>query len=122
MASTDIGTIFLDRQLRIQRFTPSAQKIFNLIPTDMGRPISDIKPNLRVEDLGGLITGVIDSLKPLESEAQDRDGHWYALRIRPYITLDNKIEGASIALVDIHTLRGELERMRQAQGRAGATS
>jgi two-component system CheB/CheR fusion protein len=106
LAGIGIPVIIVRRDLRIRRFTPLAEKVFNLIPTDVGRPIGDIKPNLQIPDLSQLIAGVIDSLRPWEDEVQDRDGHWYALRIRPYVTLDNKIDGASIALLDIDSYKG----------------
>jgi two-component system CheB/CheR fusion protein len=105
----NIPIVMVSRDLRIRRFTPQAEKLLNLIPTDVGRPISDIKPNLNVPDLAQLLTGVIDSLRPHESETQDRQGHWYSLRIRPYVTLENTIDGASIVLVDIDTLRKGLQ-------------
>jgi two-component system, chemotaxis family, CheB/CheR fusion protein len=95
----------VSRDLRIRRFTPLAEKAFNLISTDVGRPISDITPNIQRADFPGLIAGVIDSLTPFEGEVQDRAGRWFALRIRPYITLDNKIDGASIVLVDVDSIR-----------------
>jgi two-component system CheB/CheR fusion protein len=90
--------------------------VFNLIPTDVGRPISDIKPNLKVENLPELITTVIDSLTPYESQVQDNTGHWYSLRIRPYITLDNKIDGASIVLLDIDSIKRNLEKSKSPAG------
>jgi len=109
LSGVNIPIVMVGRDLRIRRFTPLAEKLFNLIPTDMGRPISDIKPNLRVEDPARLIARVIDTLAPHESEVQDSDGHWYSLRIRPYVTLDNKIDGASVVLVDIDSVRRQLQ-------------
>ena len=99
-SGVNIAIVMLSRNLGIRRFTPLAEKAFNLIPSDVGRPISDIKPNLQVDDLAGLIRMVIDTLAPFETDVQDRAGRWYSLRIRPYITLDRKIEGASIVLVE----------------------
>jgi two-component system CheB/CheR fusion protein len=110
LSGVNIPIVMVSRDLRIRRFTPLAEKLFNLIPTDMGRPISDIKPNLEGDDLVGQITRVIDSLQPHESEVQDREGHWYSLRIRPYVTLENRIDGASIVLLDIDTLKRALDR------------
>ncbi len=106
LSGVGLPIVMVGRDLRIRRFTPLAEKAFNLIPTDIGRPISDMKPNLQLDDLPGMIVRVIDSLVPYEGEVQDRSGHWYSLRIRPYITLENKIDGASIVLVDITTIRG----------------
>jgi hypothetical protein len=104
------------RDLCIRRFTPPAEKLFNLIPSDVGRPISDIRPNLLIEDLASGIAKVIDTLTPLEREVQTKDKHWYSLRIRPYVTLDNKIDGASIVLLDIDTIKQHLEKMKHERG------
>ena len=105
LTGVNIPIVMVGRDLRIRRMTPLAEKAFNLIPFDVGRPISDIKPNLNVADLPGLITGVIDSLTPYEADVQDLAGRWYSLRIRPYVTMDSKIAGASIVLVDIDSIR-----------------
>ena len=77
LTGVNIPIVMVSRDLRIRRFTPLAEKVFNLIPTDIGRPISDIKPNLKVPDLPRLIRGVIDTLTPHESEVQDGEGRWY---------------------------------------------
>jgi two-component system CheB/CheR fusion protein len=105
LATVQIPIVLVSRDLRLRRFTPTAEKMLNLIPTDVGRPIGDIKPNLKIEDLAGPITRVIDTLTPLEKEVQDGEGRWYSLRIRPYVTLDNKIDGASLALFDVDVLK-----------------
>src|SRR5262249_44749032 len=110
LAAVNIPIVLVSRDLRIRRSTPLAERILNLIPTDVGRPISDIKPNLNLPDFPALIAGVIDTLTPLEREIQDRDGRWYSLRIRPYVTLENKIDGASITLVDIDSIKRGLGR------------
>src|SRR5579883_1186272 len=104
------------RDLRIRRLTPPAERVFNLIPTDVGRPISDIKPNLKIDDLTRHIGAVIDTLTSYESEVQTMDGHWYTLRIRPYVTLDKKIDGASIVLLDIDSIKRSLEQLKQGRG------
>ena len=113
LSGVSIPIVMVGRDLRIRRFTPLAEKLLNLISTDTGRPISDIKSNLRLADLAQLITQVIDTLQPHESEVQDKDGHWYALRIRPYVTLENKIDGASVVLLDIDTIKRALDQMQQ---------
>src|SRR5207249_2883700 len=115
LSGVNIPIVMVSRDLRIRRFTPLAEKVFNLIPTDVGRPISNIKPNLNVADLGELIRGVIDSLAPHESEVRDREGHWFSLRIRPYVTLENQIDGASIVLLDIDSIKRSLEQLKQDQ-------
>jgi two-component system CheB/CheR fusion protein len=116
LSGVNIPIVMVSRDLRIRRLTPMAEKVFNLIPTDVGRPISDIKPNLNVHDLSRHIAAVIDSLAPYENEVQTNDGHWYTLRIRPYVTLDNKIDGASIVLLDIDTIKRNFEKLKQGRG------
>jgi two-component system CheB/CheR fusion protein len=116
LAGVNIPIVMVGRDLRVRRYTPLAEKAFNLIATDVGRPISDIKPNLRLDDLPGMIAAVIDSVAPYEGEVQDRAGRWYSLRIRPYVTTDNKIDGASIVLVDIDTVRRQAQQPQPAAG------
>jgi two-component system CheB/CheR fusion protein len=109
LSGVGIPIVMVSRDLRVRRFTPLAERTFNLIPTDVGRPISDIKPNLDLEDFPGLIARVIDSLTPYEGEVRDKTGRWHSLRIRPYVTMDSKIDGASIVLLDIDTIRRKHE-------------
>jgi two-component system CheB/CheR fusion protein len=101
-----IPIVMVSRDLRIRRFTPPAEKLFNLIPTDIGRPLSDIKPNLQAPDLSPTIAQVIDSLTPYEMSINDAEGRAYYMRIRPYVTLENTIDGASVVLLDIGTMQG----------------
>ncbi|QEH34813.1 Chemotaxis protein methyltransferase Cher2 [Aquisphaera giovannonii] len=105
LSGVNIPIVMVGRDLRLRRFTPMAEKLFNLIPFDVGRPMSDIRPNLLGVDLPARVAGVIDSLVPYEGEVQGKDGRWYSLRVRPYVTLDSKIDGASIVLVDIDSIR-----------------
>jgi two-component system CheB/CheR fusion protein len=111
LAGTGTGTIFVDHQLRIRRFTPAATQVINLIPTDMGRPVGHIVSNLAgydrlVED----VQAVLDTLVPKEFEVQTKAGGWYLMLIRPYRTQENLIEGAVITFVEIT----EMKRMREA--------
>jgi len=103
--SVDVVYVVLDSDLRIRRFTPAAQKVLNLIPTDVGRPIGDIKPNLELDDLSKLIQDVIAKMKHREQDVRDVSGRWYSLKIRPYKTQDSRIDGAILALTDIDALR-----------------
>ena len=106
LAATGIGTIFVDFDLHIQRFTPTVTAVINLIPSDIGRPIGHIMSNLLGYDrLVDDLHAVLDSLVPREVEVQTRVGAWYSLRIRPYRTVDNVIEGAVITFVDITEMR-----------------
>jgi two-component system CheB/CheR fusion protein len=112
LGGMNIPIVLVTRDLRIRRFTPQAEKVFNLIPTDVGRPMSDIKPNLDIADLGHLIEQVIDSLSPYEGQARDKEGHSYYLRIRPYVTLEQKIDGASIVLLEVDSIKRSLQQAK----------
>ncbi|PZU95921.1 MAG: ATPase [Pseudanabaena sp.] len=105
LISVNIAILMLSGDLRIRRFTPMAEQVFNLIPTDVGRPFSDIQTNIDGVDLLGLASSVIDTLIPFEQEVQDRSQHWYSLRVRPYRTLENVIDGVVVSLVDIDTIK-----------------
>jgi two-component system CheB/CheR fusion protein len=103
LSSVNIPIIMLGNDLRIRRFTPMAEKLMNLIPSDVGRPVTDIKPNVKTPDLKQAIQRVIDSLEIQEFRVEDTDGRWYSMRVRPYRTLDNKIDGVVIVLLDTET-------------------
>jgi two-component system CheB/CheR fusion protein len=105
IAVSDVVMVMVGHDLRIRRITPTAQRVLNLIPADVGRPLSNIKTNLNVAGLEGLLTGVIDRITPVEAEVQDVQGRWYSMRLRPYRTQDNKIEGAVMVLVDIDAIK-----------------
>jgi two-component system CheB/CheR fusion protein len=114
--SLQMAIVMVWQDLRIRRFTPMAEKLFNLIATDIGRPIGDIKLDLTVPDLPKLLAEVIDQATPRDLEVKDQAGRWYQLRIRPYRTLDNHIDGAVILLFDIESLKQSEEVLeRQAK-------
>jgi signal transduction histidine kinase/CheY-like chemotaxis protein len=121
-ASIRLPLIMVDSNLRIRRFNTAAQESFKLIPEDSGRSIEDVQCNLRVSDLGQLISNVIETGNPHEQEAQDRTGHWFILRIRPYLTSDNKTGGAVIGLVDIDAIKQSRDREQQARAEAEAAN
>jgi two-component system CheB/CheR fusion protein len=100
LASIQIAIVIVSRDLRVRRFTPAAEKKFNLIPGDVGRPFSQISTTLQSADLVSTITEVIDTVTPIERTVDDINGETYLLRIRPYKTPDNRIDGAVIALFD----------------------
>jgi PAS domain S-box-containing protein len=116
LAGTGIGTVFVDHQLRILRFTPAATRIINLILSDVGRPVNHILSNLvGYERLLADVQEVLDSLVPAEVEVQTRAGEWYSMRIMPYRTLDNVIEGAVISFVDISRTKKAQEALRESE-------
>jgi two-component system CheB/CheR fusion protein len=105
LASVDLPIVMLDSTLHIRRFNPGAQRTLNLIPSDAGRSIRDLKLTLDLDDLDEMIAGVIDTLEVRELEVRDRNRRNYLLRIRPYKTADNKIDGAVLVLIDIDQLK-----------------
>jgi two-component system, chemotaxis family, CheB/CheR fusion protein len=105
LGSVQIAVVIVSADLRIRRFTPMAEKVLNLIPSDIGRPISHIKPNIHCPDLEELVARVVDTVTVQECEVQDRQGFWYLLRIRPYKSVENKIEGAVLGLIDINAAK-----------------
>jgi two-component system CheB/CheR fusion protein len=115
LAGTGIATVFVDHQLRILRFTPTASQIINLIPADVGRPVGHIVSNLvGYTSLVADTQGVLDTLVSRDVQVQTTAGAWYTLRIRPYRTLDNVIEGAVITFSDISELRRVEAALEQA--------
>ena len=100
-SSVHIPTIIVGSDLRIRRFTPMAEKVLNMIPSDLGRIITDINLNIDEPNLAEWIIEVVDSMNHKEVEIKDRRGRWYRLQIRPYKTVDNRIDGVVIVLIDI---------------------
>ncbi|MBZ9749776.1 PAS domain-containing protein [Deinococcus sp. HMF7604] len=103
--SAGIATVFLDNALKIKRFTPQISQVINLMPVDVGRPISDISVNLQYEFLARDIARVLDTLEVFEAQVQTRDGLWYLMRITPYRTSDNFIDGVVVAFTNIHLVK-----------------
>ena len=106
LAGTGIATVFVDHQRRILRFTPTAAEIINLIPGDVGRPVGHLVANLvGYTGLVGDVQSVLDTLVTREVELRTTAGKWYAMRIQPYRTLDNVIEGAVLTFMDISEMK-----------------
>jgi two-component system CheB/CheR fusion protein len=118
--SIHIPILMLGADLQIRQFTSAMEGIFNLIATDIGRPLSDITHKLNVPNLEQQILEVIRTLNLKAQEIQDRDGHWYHLRIRPYRTIDNKIDGAVLVLIDIDDLKRSNAQLMEARDYADA--
>src|SRR5205085_7125152 len=93
LGSVQVAIVMVSRDLRIRRFTPMAERLLNLIPTDVGRPLADLRVNFIIPDLQSVIHEVMSTLSAKELEMHGRDGRWYSARIRPYKTMDNKIDG-----------------------------
>ena len=111
----DPVVVIIDKSLKIRLFSPSARKILNLSPSTVGLPITSIKLGIAVEDLGEIISEVISKLSGFNQEVQDGQGHFYELRVRPYITQEDKIDGAVLSFVDIDD-RKKLEKVQRLGG------
>ena len=121
LAGTGVGTLFVDHQLHITRFTPATTKVINLRQGDIGRPVGHIVSNLVGYDrLVDDVQQVLDSLVPVEAEVQVNTGFWYLMRIHPYRTLENVIEGAVLTFVDITTLKRVEAALQTAQAQMSA--
>jgi two-component system, chemotaxis family, CheB/CheR fusion protein len=105
LESVKIPIVIVSNDRTLRRFTSEATKLFNVIPSDIGRPIDQIRPKLDLPDLDNLLVQVIRTLRPVESEVRDQNGRWYSLQIRPYLTGENRIEGVLIAVIDINDLK-----------------
>jgi two-component system CheB/CheR fusion protein len=117
LSGTGIATIFVDHRLRIMRFTPAATQIINLIPVDIGRPVGHIVSKMvGYDSMVADVKSVLESLVPLELEVQTTNEKWYTMRIQPYRTLENVIEGAVITFVDITETKKSHELMQMVQG------
>src|SRR5437762_6703464 len=101
LASIQMPIVMVDNALTVRRATPAARDAFNILPTDIGRPLSELRPNIDVPDLENILREVIETLGTREREVTDKDGRQYSLRIRPYRTTDNKIDGDVLTLIDI---------------------
>ncbi len=115
--STDLATLFLDRGFRVNLFTPAARSIFNLIPADTGRPLSDITNRLDYAHLQEDAQGVLETLQPVEREVRTIDGRVFMMRVLPYRTAEDRINGIVITFVDITARKAAEEAVRQSEER-----
>jgi two-component system CheB/CheR fusion protein len=122
LTNVNIPVLMLNNELQIRHYTPPTQKLLNIRAADLGRPITDIRLNLSVEDLEPILQDVLDTLGTRELEVQDRHGRWHLLRVRPYRTNDNKIEGLVLVLVDIDQLRKSQQELKGAHDFARAVT
>jgi two-component system CheB/CheR fusion protein len=109
--------VMVDNALTVRRATPAARGAFNILPTDIGRPLRELRPNIAVPDMENILREVIETLGTRERNVSDKHGRQYSLRVRPYRTTDDKIDGAVITLVDIDgEKRPGLEKPHHADG------
>jgi two-component system CheB/CheR fusion protein len=115
IAATEVGTLFLDLNLRIHRFTPRLADLFNVTPNDRGRPIGDFTHRLDYDRLEADARQVLDTLSPVERELSSREGRWYLVRFRPYRTLDYRIDGVVVTFVDVTERKRAEEEIQAAR-------
>jgi two-component system CheB/CheR fusion protein len=101
----NLPRVIVGGDLTVRRFTPPAGTLLNLIATDVGRPLGDLRSNVDATDMASAARGVIETLVPVESRVKDKEGRDYLLRIRPYRTSENKIDGAVIIVIDEAALK-----------------
>jgi two-component system, chemotaxis family, CheB/CheR fusion protein len=109
MTSTDIGVLFLDRQLNIKRFTPRIQDLFNVLPSDRGRPLSHLTHHLDYGDLPKAAAQVLLDLRTTDHAVTSSDGRRFLVRLRPYRSVDDRIEGVAVTFVDVTDLKAAEE-------------
>ncbi|HSR96079.1 MAG TPA: CheR family methyltransferase [Kofleriaceae bacterium] len=115
MTSTEIGVIFLDRELNIKRFTPRAQELFNVIIGDVGRPLGHLTHRLDSNDLPQLAHTVLQTLRTVEREVRTREGSRYLARLLPYRSLDDRIGGVVLTFVEVTDLRNAVDAQRRSE-------
>ena len=120
MAATDVGILFLDTQLRIKRFTPRIAELFNIAERDEGRSITDFTHSLDYENLAADARAMLRDLSSSEREVRSRNGSWYLMRMRPYRTVEGRIDGVVVTFVDISERRRAEDALRDSEARMRA--
>jgi two-component system CheB/CheR fusion protein len=115
LASSRIPILMLDTNLQVRLITPAFADTFNLFPADIGKSVQEINLRVRIANLEERVQQVMETLQDHFQEVQDQAGHWYALHIRPYRSMENKIEGAVIALVDIDELKRSFFQLEESR-------
>jgi two-component system CheB/CheR fusion protein len=117
ITSSDVGTLFVDREMLIKRFTPQVSSVFSIARGDEGRPITDFTHRLDYSDLASDARSVLDHLTPIEHEARSNNNRWYLTRLRPYRSTEDKIEGVVITFVDVTERRVAEDALHEEQRR-----
>ncbi|WP_322083878.1 CheR family methyltransferase [Burkholderia sp. BCC1972] len=115
IAANDIGTIFVDRNICIKRYTPRATDVFSIIPSDIGRSLLDITHRLEYDKLSDDAAEAFDSLRLIERELRSNDGRWYLARFVPYRTTEDRIDGAVLSFIDVTDRRRAEDRLREGE-------
>jgi two-component system CheB/CheR fusion protein len=111
--STDVATIFVDNAVHVRRFTPGASVIVNLIQSDIGRPLEHVKSNLQDDGMVRDLEEVLKTLIPVQREVCTDDGHWFNMRVMPYRTIDNRIDGAVVTFSGVDDQKSTERRLNR---------
>lgn len=117
IGSADMAVVMLDADLHVRRFTPVAEKLLELAATDIGRPLRDVPLRLQRSDLAAMIARAVASGSAEELDVQNLQGRWFALRVRPYRTSENRIDGAVVVLIDMDNARRAAQVLRESEAR-----
>jgi two-component system, chemotaxis family, CheB/CheR fusion protein len=117
LASSEFPILFLDSELKIKRFTPASRKLFNLIRSDIGRPIGDFASTLEPNDMVSVAREVQDSRIATETEVHARDGHFYLRRILPYFLEEDHVSGVVVTFAPVDTLKQAEQELRESEKR-----
>jgi two-component system CheB/CheR fusion protein len=113
LGQVDIPVVMVSNDLRIRRFSPPARKTLNLLPSDVGRRLGQIRPNLDLQDLEPIVREVIGRETAQQREVRTKEGAWHLLHVRPYETWDHKFEGAVISLQNVDALKRMVNQTRE---------
>jgi two-component system CheB/CheR fusion protein len=111
--SISVPILMLTNDLKIRRFTLAAQRLFNFIPSDLGRPFKDLRTAFDLSHLEAIALEVLETLNTQDQEIQTQAGHWYSIRTRPYRTAENRIDGVTIVFFDIDALKRQAATLYQ---------
>ena len=115
VGSVSIPIAMLDEELRLRRYTPGTEALLHVVPSDIGRVVTEIKLKVNVPDLEELLREAIDSLRSMSRDVQDAEGHWYSMRARPYRTAQGQVAGAVLSFIDVDELKRSLEQTAESK-------
>jgi two-component system CheB/CheR fusion protein len=115
LTASSIPIVMAGMDLRVRRFTPAAEHLLGIIAVDIGRPITDIHFTIQIPDLAGMLAKTLQTLAVQQKRVRDREGRWFDLSIRPYRTLDERIDGAVLTFIDVDEVTRALDRAEHAR-------
>ncbi len=119
LSGIHIPVVMLGSDLRVRRFNPTAADLLDLMPADLGRPVGELEQRFKVPQLDSMVAEVIRTLKVKTLEVQDRYERWHSLEIRPYLTMENRTEGAVLTMLDISAVKKSLLQVQESRNFCG---